>query len=287
MNEKISVIIPVYNAGKYIRQTLDCVCLNTYKNLEVVCVLDGPTDDSEKIVEEYAKGDPRVVVLKQPKNKGLSAARNLGAGRATGGYMHFMDGDDLINAEFYERMLAAAGNADADAAACGFYHERLPGYSVIFDYSVIVSTPGDKNGTLQVSSKRFAWRYLIRRKFWLENDLKFPEDMKSMEDAVMFSVIMKTNRVATVPGAVYIYKKRPGSILTSKDKKHKAAVDKNSALADAKIAEMMGEYGLKDGPIVVKVIKYKIFLNLPIVKKVYTDKGVRIYFLGIRLFKIV
>ncbi|MDR3208275.1 MAG: glycosyltransferase family 2 protein [Rickettsiales bacterium] len=287
MNEKISVIIPVYNAGKYIRQTLDCICFNTYKNLEVICVLDKPTDDSERIVEEYAKTDERIVVLKQPANRGISAARNLGIKRATGEYMHFMDADDLINMEFYENMLGAAIAAGADAAAGNFYHERVPGYSVFFDSTLVVSTAEDKNNLLQVSSKRYAWRYLIRRAFWLENNLAFPEEMRSMEDAVMFLVIMKTNRVVTVPGAAYIYKHRVNSILTNKNKKHKADVKKNSELADMRIAELMKEYGVSGNPIILKKVKYKTLFNRPIIKKVYTDKGVKVYFLGIRLLKIV
>src|SRR5690606_8550662 len=108
MDRKISVIIPVYNVEKYLLPALNSVRFQTYQNLEIICVLDGPTDNSEEIVEGVAKEDKRIKLVRCPVNCGLPSARNSGVEQATGDYIHFMDSDDLINHDFYEALLNAA-----------------------------------------------------------------------------------------------------------------------------------------------------------------------------------
>ncbi|MCM1010137.1 MAG: DUF1732 domain-containing protein [Fusobacterium sp.] len=100
-NPIISVIIPVYNTEKYLRQCLDSVVNQTYKNLEIICINDSSPDNSLAILEEYAAKDERIIVINQ-KNAGVSAARNAGLDRATGEYIAFVDSDDWIEPECYE-----------------------------------------------------------------------------------------------------------------------------------------------------------------------------------------
>ena len=92
-NTKISVILPVYNVEKYLRQCLDTIIGQTLKEIEILCVDDGSTDNSAKILEEYAQKDQRVKVFTQ-KNAGAGAARNLGLRHASGKYLSFQDSDD-------------------------------------------------------------------------------------------------------------------------------------------------------------------------------------------------
>ena len=100
---KISVIVPVYNVEKFLAQCLESLVLQTYKNLEIIIVDDGSSDNSYKIYKKYAKSDSRIQIIKQ-KNAGVSAARNTGLASATGEYVHFIDSDDYIDIDYYEKI---------------------------------------------------------------------------------------------------------------------------------------------------------------------------------------
>jgi len=216
MNKKISVIIPIYNAEKYITHTLDSVRCQTYKNLEVICVLDCPTDSSSKIVDETAKKDERIKTVRHPKNLGLPASRNTGVENATGEYMHFMDSDDFISPSFYDTLIDAALKADADIAACSVFYEKKPMQSIWFAENEIVSGQNKFDKTF-VTTVGWAWRYLIRKTLWDSHNLSFP-DLTPMEDMpVMIPMVYYANKVALCSEAVYFYKNRETSILNSED----------------------------------------------------------------------
>ncbi|ADV44017.1 glycosyltransferase [Bacteroides helcogenes] len=93
---KVSVIIPIYNTAAYLRETLDSICNQTLKELEIILINDGSTDESQSIIEEYAERDTRIKWYVQP-NQGLSVARNQGLLHATGKYIYFMDSDDILD----------------------------------------------------------------------------------------------------------------------------------------------------------------------------------------------
>ena len=98
---KISVIIPVYNVEKYLKECLDSVINQTLKDIEIICVNDGSTDNSLNILENYAKKDNRIIVISQ-KNKGLSGARNTGLKYCSGEYVSFIDSDDYVSKDLFE-----------------------------------------------------------------------------------------------------------------------------------------------------------------------------------------
>jgi len=212
MDEKISVIIPIYNAEKYLKQTLDSIRSQTYLNLEIICVLDCPTDNSSAIVYEAAKEDNRVRPVKHSENSGLPAARNTGVKNAGGEYIHFMDADDLVNPSFYDALIEVAVNADADVAACSVFYEKKPMQSILFAENEVVAGQDKINKTFVVNAG-WAWRYLIKKEFWYAHNLSFP-DLAPMEDSpVMIPMIYYANKVALCPNAVYFYKNRENSIL--------------------------------------------------------------------------
>ena len=92
---RISIIVAVYNIEAYIAHCIESLCSQTYRNLEIILVVDGSTDSSGKICEEYAKKDDRIQVVYR-ENGGLSAARNTGIEKATGEYITFVEGDDWV-----------------------------------------------------------------------------------------------------------------------------------------------------------------------------------------------
>ena len=214
-DEKISVIIPVYNSEKYLRQTLDCICSQTYKNLEIICVLDCPTDHSAEIVQEITKKDSRVKLVEHSQNKGLPAARNSGVENATGEYLHFMDSDDLTSPNFYETLINAAVQNDADVVTCSVFYEKKPKQSILFlDNEVVLGA--NKIKKTKIAFVGWAWRYLIKRNFWDKHTFSFP-DLVPLEDLpVMLPMIYYANKVVTCSDATYFYKNRESSILNTK-----------------------------------------------------------------------
>ena len=101
MSEKISIIIPVYNVEKYLRRCLNSIINQTYKDIEIILVDDGSTDNSGKICDEYKEKDNRIVVIHK-ENGGLSDARNAGIDIAKGKYIGFIDSDDFADIRMYE-----------------------------------------------------------------------------------------------------------------------------------------------------------------------------------------
>ena len=115
MKERISVVVPVYNVEQYLEKCVNSIINQTYKNLEIILVDDGATDKSGKLCDELAKLDNRIMVYHK-KNGGLSDARNYGVERATGDYIGFVDSDDYIDAEMYEKLYEALKKENVDVA---------------------------------------------------------------------------------------------------------------------------------------------------------------------------
>ncbi len=125
---KISVIIPAYNVAPWLPRCIESIQAQTYSHLEILLIDDGSTDGSGNIIDEYAQKDARIVAVHQ-ENAGLVAAREKGISLATGTYVSFVDGDDMIEPDFLERLLANALKYNADISHCGmkycFYDGRV------------------------------------------------------------------------------------------------------------------------------------------------------------------
>ena len=118
--DKVSVILPIYNVSAYLRECLDSVIAQTLKELEIICVNDGSTDDSLDIIREYAAKDPRIVVITGP-NGGYGKAMNKGLDRATGEYVGIVEPDDYIAPDMYESLYRVASENDLDFVKSDFY----------------------------------------------------------------------------------------------------------------------------------------------------------------------
>ncbi len=213
LNNKISVIMPVYNVEKYLLRALNSVRFQTYQNIEIICVLDCPTDSSAEIISKIAAEDKRLKLVKHTENKGLPAARNSGVKFATGQYIHFMDSDDWLSPDFYETLIYAAEKSKADVAACSVFYEKKPWRSIWFRKSEVLKETDDKMDKTEITIQGWAWKYLIKKSFWDGHNFSFP-DLVPMEDKpVMISMIYYANAVVLCPAAVYFYKNRENSIL--------------------------------------------------------------------------
>ncbi len=121
-NEKVSIIVPVYNTAQYLPKCLDGLINQTYKNIEIVCVNDGSTDNSPDILREYANKDDRIVII-DCENGGLSSARNIGNDVATGDYIMFCDSDDWLDTDAIEALMTEVLAKNADAVKCCYLKE--------------------------------------------------------------------------------------------------------------------------------------------------------------------
>ncbi|MBQ8784417.1 MAG: glycosyltransferase family 2 protein [Alphaproteobacteria bacterium] len=117
MSHTVTVVIPVYNVEKYLEQCLDSVINQTYKDIEIICINDGSTDNSITILEKYALSDNRIKIISQT-NQGISAARNAGIKVATGKYITFLDSDDFLSRDAIEKMVTAIENNYVDFVVC-------------------------------------------------------------------------------------------------------------------------------------------------------------------------
>ena len=114
---KVSIIVPVYNSEEFVSETLDCLLKSSLKEIEIVCVNDGSSDNSLAILDQYKKEDPRIVVIDKVINEGLSEARNTGIFASKGEYIAFCDADDLVDKNFYEKLYVSAISTGADLSS--------------------------------------------------------------------------------------------------------------------------------------------------------------------------
>jgi len=220
---KLSIILPVHNGEKYIRQTLDMIRLQSFPSTdcEIIVVLDGCTDLTPQYVADYATAHPDInlKIINNKKCCGVSMARNTAINAATGEYINFLDADDIINTDFYLNLYDAAKRTDADIAVASYINERWLHDSVVFNQENVISNAQDKLDITRADQYGYSWRYLIRRDFWNSEKLMFPTDLKYCEDMYPITrMIYKSNRIVTVPSAIYTYKFRKNSMLTHKTK---------------------------------------------------------------------
>ncbi len=122
----ISIIVPIYNVSKYLKRCLDSIIDQTYKDLEIILVNDGSTDNSGDICEDYAKKDYRIRVIHK-ENGGVSSARNVGLDVAKGEYIGFVDGDDVLDPKMYEVLILNAQKYDCDISCCQIATKNIDG----------------------------------------------------------------------------------------------------------------------------------------------------------------
>ena len=212
MEKLISIVIPVYNVGKYLRQCLDSVTNQTYKNLEILVVDDGSTDDSGKICDEYARKDERISVF-HTDNHGLSAARNYAIDRANGEYIAFLDSDDWFEENAIERFLDVAMTTDADIVACRFYQEFITetGESEGAKEQFVVE--GGETLKTVVLDRRITndvWNKFYR--IALFSDIRYPVGRIFEDIATTYKLIQKAYRLAYIPDCLIHYRNRESSL---------------------------------------------------------------------------
>ncbi len=214
MEEKISVIIPVYNVKPYLARCLDSIISNTYRNLEIICIDDGSTDGCGAILDIYAQQDLRIMVIHQ-ENRGVSAARNSGMNVATGVFISFIDADDWIHPQYFEILMYIQKKKNYDLVCCEYQKisEKQPFTNLErVDINEICL---DLVGIYQrFAPKTLVWGKLFRRR--IVEGKRFIEKMNCSEDVAYNALVMKdcpdiNACIVTTP--LYFYYNRPGSLV--------------------------------------------------------------------------
>ena len=229
--EKISVIIPVYNVEKYIRESIDSVINQTYKNLEIIIVDDGSTDTSGAICDEYINKDNRIKVIHQ-ENKGLSGARNTGLDVATGKYIMFIDSDDTFKLDACENLYNYIEKTNADYVVGNYINMDEDGTiweKPVFDTSKYVEfklSIEDYTHSFYTMNSG-VWNKIFRKSFLDELQVRFVERVPA-EDAIFTTYcFIKSKNVYYTPDIVYNYRLRySDSISTSCSKAYFMGINK-------------------------------------------------------------
>lgn len=216
----VSVIVPIYNAQRYIRRCLDSIRAQTFQNFEVIMINDGTTDSSADIAAEYT-ADPRFKLYNQD-NRGVGCTRNRALEIARGEYVAFVDSDDAIVPEHLEKLYAAASKENADIVCCSYCccdedggHLRTS--KITKRRGVYSSEKLIGNIIRDISIRRYLWSKLWRRSLFISKGIAFP--CITFEDACIIPILFyNAKRIAVITDRTYIYTCRTGSItgLTAK-----------------------------------------------------------------------
>lgn len=211
----LSVIIPVYNVEKYIRECFDSIVAQKFDDIEFICIDDGSSDSSGIICDEYAQIDNRFVV-RHTENKGVAAARNLGLGLARGKYIAWIDPDDYVTSSWIEVITKAICENDWDILVFD--------YTILKDNKRVVKEYKNKTGFIDKFEflSDIVDDQIIQSQLWqkvfkgeLFEDIVFPETAKCMEDyAVLHKIIEKANKIFCLKESIYFYRVRFRSLVT-------------------------------------------------------------------------
>jgi len=254
---KVSVIIPVYNVEKYLRQCLESVANQSLREIEVICVDDGSTDSSYQIISEFAEKDSRFIAVKQ-ENSGAGAARNNCLHRAKGKYILFLDSDDFFDKKMLEEAYDCAEEYNADFAVFNSdqYYEDTDSYkqvSWVVRYAELPPyQPFSRRAMTDNIFKVFvgwAWDKLYNREFVLNNNLLFQEQRTSNDMLFVFSAIAIAKRIAYVDKSkILVHQRRDAqeSLSKTREKSWDCFYNALSALRDRLKAEGIYDETEKD-----------------------------------------
>lgn len=215
--DKVTIIVPVYNVEAYLKDCLESITAQTYSNLEIILVNDGSTDGSVQIAEEFAKKDLRIKLISQ-ENGGLSKARNTGLNHATGDWILMIDSDDYIDSCMTETMLSKAQAGNADIVVCGVQLVDEKGSNL----EQWIPEPASASGKEALPAKTFnmpvidviACNKLYRRKIF--DRIRYPEGRLHEDEAIIHLLYYEADKIEWIEDPLYFYRQRKGSIMQTK-----------------------------------------------------------------------
>lgn len=224
-NPLISIILPIYNVENYLHKSIDSVINQTYKNIEIILVDDGSTDNSSKICDEYVSLDPRIKVIHK-KNGGLSSARNIGIDNAKGEFIALIDSDDFISINFINELLNLIIKYNVDIAECDIEkvneidsklfqfsdNSTLTNPIILNNYEALTRIHNDDFSICLRSV--IASNKLYRKSLF--NNIKYPLNKVHEDEFTTYRLFYKSRKVAFSNKKMYAYLQRQNSIMHTK-----------------------------------------------------------------------
>ena len=203
---KVSVIVPFYNVELYIKKCLESLVNQTLDDMEIILVNDGSQDGSNKIALNYKEKYPNKIVYIEKENGGLSDARNYGMCYAKGDYIAFLDSDDYVEPNTYEKLYGKAITTNADMVECDFYWE-YPNKKI-----------HDKNANYKNESDRYAnarvvaWNKLYKKDVLLNSKIEFPKGLRYEDVEFFYKILPQLNKIELINEPLIHYIQRENSI---------------------------------------------------------------------------
>ncbi|MBO5435182.1 glycosyltransferase family 2 protein [bacterium] len=224
---KISIVMPIYNMEKYLHETIPCLLNQTFKDFELICIDDGSTDKSLKILTDYSQKDKRIQVYTQ-SNQGAATARNYGINKANGEYLLILDSDDVYHQEMLEKLYNKAIDTNADITIChSVEFNNLTGENLTSDWIINDGMlPNKKTFNHKDIPKNiigftqgWSWDKLYKTEFVKQNNLRF-QNLKATNDMyfVMLSLVL-ANKITVIQDVLIRHRQNNiNSISNSRDK---------------------------------------------------------------------
>ena len=221
MQDKISIVIPVYNVEKYLERCLQSVVNQTYQNLEIIVVNDGTKDNSQQIIDFFVEQDSRILPLIK-ENGGLSDARNYGLDYVTGKYIFFLDSDDYLELNAIELLYQRAIESKAELIIG--YHNRIfenkPSWlekNFKYQHHLNLEVPQSifENKEIIVKISNSAWGKLYKSELFLNTDIRYPKGLYYEDLATTFRILATGCKVIDIKENIYNYIIRSGSYMTN------------------------------------------------------------------------
>lgn len=252
---KISIIVPVYNTEKYLEKCLNSLISQTLEDIEILCINDGSTDNSIKILEQYANRDLRVKIINK-KNAGLSAARNTGISQAKGEYLGFVDSDDYVDLNFYEKLYNTAKEYNASIAVAGIirfndFHKK---YHLKLNETILSNDLKTKLKLCDVPDKSYVWNKIYKTDEFKKSNLNFSEGVYYEDVIFTPKALYYLKDMVTVPDTYYYYYRRSKSIVTLKSEK----ANKDLSRAKEYAANFFKEHNIDISDIETITKRYKL-----------------------------
>lgn len=216
----ISIILPVYNVGPYLRECLDSILTQSFSQYEVICVYDVSQDDSLAILREYEQKNEKVKIISRTVSKGLSGARNMGIKAAQGKYILFIDSDDMLaHKNALREMYAMAENYDTEMVHFSYEkrkdEEMQHPLQIKENEAEMVEDTGKEMFCRMMEARMVgveAWRVLYKREFLERNQLEFIENLYHEDILFFFRCIMVVKRIVWTNDIHYLYRQRENSL---------------------------------------------------------------------------
>lgn len=214
---KISVIVPIYNVEKYIRQSMAALVSQTMDDLEILCIDDCGTDGSMDIVREFAAHDTRIKIIRNPHNLGIADTRNAGLDAATSPFIMWCDPDDWYEPQMCAVMYDAINTNNADIAMCGtnVIYESDQGVAATDIHYFHIPEPRTVPITDQLVAETNVclWNKIFRRAIIIKNNLRFPSGLRYEDELFFRAYMLYAQNITFITNKLYNYRRNTGSIM--------------------------------------------------------------------------